>query len=77
MKKLNALFLIGTLKSGSDASNNSNTYAFSEFLAKHLENNEVRSDLVPLTNYNIQPGVYTKIDNDDWRMIFEKIIAST
>ncbi len=48
----------------------------SEFLAKHLENNEVQSDVVPLANYNIQPGVYTKIDNDDWPMIFEKILAS-
>ena len=74
--KLNALFLVGTLKSGSDASKNSNTYALSEFLAKHLESIEVQSDLVPLANYSILPGVYTNVDNDDWPMIFEKILAS-
>jgi multimeric flavodoxin WrbA len=74
--KLNALFLVGTLKSGSDASKNSNTYALSEFLAKHLESIEVQSDCVPLANYNILPGVYTNVDNDDWPMIFEKILAS-
>jgi hypothetical protein len=73
--KLNALFLVGTLKSGSDASKNSNTYALSEFLAKHLESIEVQSDFVPLANYNILPGVYTNVDNnDDWPMIF--VLAS-
>ena len=75
IKKLNALFLVGTLKSGSDASKNSNTYALSEFLAKHLESIEVQSDFVPLANYNILPGVCTNVDNnDDWPMIF--VLAS-
>ena len=73
--KLNALFLVGTLKSGSDASKNSNTYALSEFVAKHLESIEVQSDFVPLANYNILPGVCTNVDNnDDWPMIF--VLAS-
>jgi hypothetical protein len=74
--KLNALFLVGTLKSGSDASKNSNTYALSEFLAKHLESIEVQSDFVPLANYNILPGVYINVDNnnDDWPMIL--VLAS-
>ena len=73
--KLNALFLVGTLKSGSDASKNSNTYALSEFLAKHLESSKVQSDFVPLANYNILPGVCTNVDsNDDWPMIF--VLAS-
>jgi multimeric flavodoxin WrbA len=76
MKRLTALFLVGTLKSGSDASKNSNTYALSEFLAKHLDSNEVQSDLIPLADHNILPGVYTNIENDDWPMIFEKILAS-
>jgi hypothetical protein len=73
--KLNALFLVGKLKSGSDVSKNSNTYALSEFLAKHLESIEVQSDFVPLANYNILPGVCTNVDNnDDWPMIF--VLAS-
>jgi multimeric flavodoxin WrbA len=76
MKRLRALFLVGTLKSGSDASKNSNTYALSEFLAKHLDSNGVQSDLIPLADHNILPGVYTNIENDDWPMIFEKILAS-
>ena len=76
MKRLRALFLVGTLKSGSDASKNSNTYTLSEFLAKHLDSNGVQSDLIPLADHNILPGVYTNIENDDWPMIFEKILAS-
>jgi multimeric flavodoxin WrbA len=73
MTRLKALFLIGTLKSKSDVSN---THLLSEFLAKHLESKEVESDFVPLADYNILPGVYTNVDNDDWPMIFEKILAS-
>jgi hypothetical protein len=65
MKRLRALFLVGTLKSGSDASKNSNTYALSEFLAKHLDSNEVQSDLIPLADHNILPGVYTNVENDN------------
>jgi multimeric flavodoxin WrbA len=76
MARLKALFLVGTLKSGSEASKNSNTYALSEFLAKHLESKEVQSEFVPLADYNILPGVYTNVDNDDWPMIFEKILAA-
>ena len=76
MTKLNALFMVGTLKSGSDASKSSNTYALSEFLAKHLESNEVKTELVRLADYNIKSGVYTHMDNDDWPAIFEKILAS-
>lgn len=56
---------------------NSNTYALSEFLAKHLGSIEVQSDFILLTNYNILLGVYTNVDNDDdWPMIFNKILAS-
>lgn len=78
MARLKALFLVGTLKSGSDANKNSNTYALSEFLAKHLEINEVQSEFVALADHNIPPGVYTNVDNDDddWPIIFEKILAS-
>jgi multimeric flavodoxin WrbA len=71
--RLKALFLVGTLKSKSDVSN---THLLSEFLAKHLESKEVESDIIHLANYNILPGVYTDIDNDDWPMIFEKILGS-
>lgn len=74
MARLTALFLVGTLKSKSDVSN---TRLLSEFLAKHLESNEVQSDIVHLADYNILPGVYTNVgNNDDWPMIFEKILAS-
>ncbi len=48
----------------------------SEFLAKHLESKEVLSDFVPLADYSILPGVYTNVGNDDWPIIFEKILAS-
>src|SRR3712207_5037981 len=74
MARLKALFLVGTLKSKSDVSN---TRLLSEFLAKHLENKQVQSDIVHLADYNILPGVYTNIDKDDaWPMIFDKILVS-
>jgi multimeric flavodoxin WrbA len=74
MARLKALFLVGTLKSKSDVSN---THLLSEFLAEQLESKEVESDIVPLADYNILPGVYTNVDkDDDWPMIFDKILAS-
>jgi multimeric flavodoxin WrbA len=74
MARLKALFLVGTLRSKSGVSN---THLLSEFLAKHLESSEkVQSDIVNLAQYNILPGVYTNVNNDDWPMIFEKILAS-
>ena len=76
MSKLKAVYLIGTLKPSPEISN---TYTLSEFLAKHLESQGIENDIVRLIDYNIKPGTYTNLknnDDDDWPAIFEKILAS-
>jgi multimeric flavodoxin WrbA len=70
---LNAIILVGTLKTSSEISN---THLLSEFLAKHLTSYETESEFIKLADYNIQPGVYTRIDSDDWPAIYEKIMAA-
>ena len=67
MPKLNAVILVGTLKSSSEISN---TYPLSEFLAKHLTTYETENEIIRLVDYNIWPGVYANIDSDDWPTIY-------
>jgi multimeric flavodoxin WrbA len=73
MAKLKALVLVGTLKATPELSN---TYILSKFLVKHLEKFETECEIIRLVDYNIKAGVYTKIDVDDWPMIYEKILLS-
>jgi multimeric flavodoxin WrbA len=73
MTKLNAIILSGTLKIGSEISN---TYLLSEFLAKHLLAYISKTEIIRLIDYEIRPGVYTKVDSDDWPTIYEKIMAA-
>ena len=75
MSKLKAVYLIGTLKPSPEISN---TYTLSEFLARHPESQGIENDIVRLIDYNIKPGTYTNLKNndDDWPAIFEKILAS-
>ena len=60
MAKLKAVFLVGTLKGSPEISN---THALSEFLAKHLETYDTEIEIIRLADYNIKPGVYTKVQN--------------
>jgi multimeric flavodoxin WrbA len=73
--KLKAIFLVGTLKPSPEISN---TYTLSEFLVKHLESYGVESNIVRLIDYNIKPGAYTNVgnNNDEWPAILEKILSS-
>lgn len=77
MSKLKAVYLVGTLKPSPEISN---TYTLSEFLARHLDSHGVENDIVRLIDYNIKPGTYTSVNNnnsnDDWPAILEKILAS-
>lgn len=73
MEKLKALFLVATLKHSKERSH---THPLSEFLAKHLTNFQTDSEVIRLIEYNIDPGVFTTVNADDWPMIFKKIIAS-
>lgn len=73
MAGLNAIFLVATLKKAPEISN---TETLAEYLAKKLEVHGVESEIIRLIEYTIQPGVYTRIGNDDWPKIFEKILAA-
>lgn len=73
MPELNAIILVGTLKTSSEISN---TDLLSEFFAKHLLTYGVRSEIIRLIDYDIRPGVYTRVDSDDWPAIYEKIMVT-
>ena len=70
---INAIILVGTLKTSSEISN---TDLLSEFFAKHLLTYGVRSEIIRLIDYDIRPGVYTRVDSDDWHAIYEKIMVT-
>jgi multimeric flavodoxin WrbA len=74
MEKLKTLLLLSTLKHDDELSN---TFLLAEFFVKHLESYNAECEIVRLVDYNINPGVYTKMGiDDDWPRIFEKILTS-
>ena len=71
---LKAIFLLGTLKKKQVLSH---TLTLCEVVAEILKSQEgVESEIIRLRDYDIQPGTNTEIDNDDWPMIVDKMIAS-
>jgi multimeric flavodoxin WrbA len=73
MTRLNAIILVGTLKISSEMSN---TDLLSEFLAKHLLAYDAITEVIRFVDYDIRPGVYTKVNSDAWPSIYEKIMAA-
>jgi multimeric flavodoxin WrbA len=73
MSKFNAIILVGTLKSRLEMSS---TDLLSEFLTKHLLAYDAITEVIRLVDYDIRPGVYTKVYSDDWSKIYEKIMAA-
>ena len=72
--RLRAVFLLGTLKKKQVLSN---TQALCEAVADVFAKQEgVRSEIVRLRDYDIQPGTKTEIDDDDWPMIVKKMIKA-
>lgn len=71
MTKLKALFLIATLKTENVLSH---TQVLSEFLAEHFKAYDVESSFIRLIHYDIRPGVYTKINHDDWPQIYHQLL---
>jgi multimeric flavodoxin WrbA len=71
---LKAVFLLGTLKKKQVLSH---TQALCEVVAEVFEKREnVRSEIIRLRDYDIQPGTKTEIDNDDWPKILKKMLAA-
>ena len=71
---LRAVFLLGTLKKKQTLSN---TQALCEVVAEVLLKQEgVRSEIVRLRDYDIQPGTKTEIDGDDWPRIVKKMLRA-
>jgi multimeric flavodoxin WrbA len=73
MADIKAVFLVGTLKRRPALSN---TETLAEYLAELLKTEEVQSEIIRLIDYDIKPGVQTRVDNDDWPEIFEKILSA-
>jgi len=71
---LKAVFLLGTLKKKQVLSH---TQALCEVVAEVFEKREnVRSEIIRLRDYDIQPGTKTEIDDDDWPKILKKMLAA-
>lgn len=74
MESLKALFLLGTLKKrGEDWSR---TEVLCEAVAEIFKAEQnTESEIIYLRDYNLQPGIKTNIDNDDWPKILNKMLA--
>ena len=72
--RLRAVFLLGTLKKKQVLSN---TQALCEAVADVFAKQEgVKSEIVRLRDYDIQPGTKTEIDDDDWPKIVKKMMKA-
>lgn len=70
---MNAVILLGTLKS----TGLSNTETLTEFFCEHLKNLGVKIETIKLVQENILPGTYINMGNEDqWPVIFEKLVAA-
>ena len=71
---LRAVFLLGTLKKKQVLSH---TQALCEVVADVFAKQEgVKSEIIRLRDYDIQPGTKTEIDDDDWPKIVKKMIKA-
>lgn len=72
--ELKAVFLLGTLKRSPAESN---TLTLSEYLAGHLKENGVTSDIIRLADYHIEPGIETEAEiPDDWPKLLERVLLA-
>ncbi len=72
--KLKAIFLLGTLKHNPTLSH---TDALCEYLAKHLKEHDVESEIIRLADYDIKPGVKSRLnEKDDWPEILKKVLQA-
>ena len=75
--KLNAIFLIATLKHKRGSGEFSHTEVLSELVIEKLNEYNVKSEIVRLVDYNIKPGTRLNMGNgDEWPEIAKKILAA-
>jgi len=72
--ELKAVILLGTLKRSPAESN---TLTLSEYLARHLKEYGVTSDIIRLADYHIEPGIETQVEvPDDWPKLLDRVLEA-
>ena len=70
---MNACILLATLKKEGV----SNTEVLSGFLARRLEQRDIRTEVIKLAQHHISPGTYTDMgEGDEWPQIYQKLCAA-
>lgn len=76
-QKLNAIFLLATLKHKRGGGEFSHTEVLSELVIEQLEEYNVKSEIVRLVDFNIKPGTRLNMGKgDEWPGIAQKILAA-
>ncbi len=76
-QKLNAIFLLATLKHKRGGGEFSHTEVLSELVIEQLSEYNVKSEIVRLADYNIKPGTRLNMGKgDEWPEIAQKILAA-
>jgi multimeric flavodoxin WrbA len=76
-QKLNAIFLLATLKHKRGGGEFSHTEVLSELVIEQLSNYNVKSEIVRLADYNIKPGTRLNMGKgDEWPAIAQNILAA-
>lgn len=75
--RLNAVFLLGTLKHKRGGGEFSHTEVLSELVIECLGEYNVRSEIVRLADYDIKPGTKSNMGKgDEWPGILKKVLAA-
>lgn len=70
---MKALILLATLKKEEQ----SNTQLLCEFFTRFSDKENIETEIIKLVDYNILPGTYSNMGNDDaWPEILKKILAA-
>ena len=71
---MNAIFLLGTLKPKEEFSH---TDVLCQLLIENLQQFDISSEIIRLTEYTIKPGIKTQAPGgDDWPDILKKMLAA-
>lgn len=75
--RLKAIFLLATLKHKRGGGEFSHTETLSELVIECLRQDEVRSEIVRLVDYDIKPGIKSNMGSgDEWPRILKKVLGA-